>query len=196
MSKPSPYCECHKWDQPGGICAYCTGYTDGWTTETTALRRERDARLVELVEALCLESYADLDWDAVVHEAGRAAVHYHAVRRERDALAAEFAKWRAARDGAVAELEREVECTRGVVEQLDALQTWKDRAFDELRRCEAWFVKRGASYEEHADKAADEELRTLWQQSMAVNRESICKVDSMRGALCCKDDDGAGKGVG
>ncbi len=33
MTKPNPYCECHKWDQPGGICAYCVGYTDGWTTE-------------------------------------------------------------------------------------------------------------------------------------------------------------------
>lgn len=43
MSRLSPYCECHKWDQPGGICAYCTGYTDGWMAETTALRRERDA---------------------------------------------------------------------------------------------------------------------------------------------------------
>lgn len=47
MSKPSPYCECHKWDQPGGICAYCVGYTDGWTTETEALRRERDALAAE-----------------------------------------------------------------------------------------------------------------------------------------------------
>lgn len=52
MSKPSPYCECHKWDQPGGICAYCTGYTDGWTTETTALRRERDALRLHLGRVL------------------------------------------------------------------------------------------------------------------------------------------------
>lgn len=57
MSKPSPYCECHKWDQPGGICAYCIGYTDGWTTEATAVRRERDAlltRVEKLREALSL----------------------------------------------------------------------------------------------------------------------------------------------
>lgn len=60
MSKPNPYCECHKWDQPGGICAYCVGYTDGWTSETTALRRERDALRLER--------------DAVAREGWRACV--------------------------------------------------------------------------------------------------------------------------
>ena len=70
MSKPSPYCECHKWDQPGGICAYCTGYADGWTTETTALRRERDAllaRVEKLREALSLMVDAESPCGPLAH---------------------------------------------------------------------------------------------------------------------------------
>lgn len=92
---------------------------------------------------------------------------------------------------------RSSEVTEALRRERDALQAWKDRAIDELRRCEVWFRRERDRCRTFAgDLSAMMTTRDLWESAAQAHEQAICKVDSMRGALCCKDEAAAAKGVG